>query len=468
MEQVPASRASNERGTILVLALFFVIFAVGLVLTGSDSMKATLERTSVGLNVNGHANQFARAGLIEAIRWFRQQSTQPVVSFDPQRDMSATPPILETIDPDIGIVREFRIQGNVWGRYEIWKPWDEDPVAERLAFRKKVQCEDLSATRGMGTSGGTWRLRCVSYLFDRRDDEVDFDLEPNSILGVQILETEVSRLFISPPGMAAINAGDPNSVSIGAGSQILGGSKAVGVLYRDVINDPRTDLLPAAPGGAASSIALSVSSGAVSGASSLVRANIYRDTPKQVFGVKVEELRSMASLYVSDVKNLPRGQALKGIVFADVPALEFDAKNPLRGSGLLFVNGDLTIGAGSNSFFSGIVYVTGEIEVVAPAEIRGTIIGRDKIVTSGSGDYVKVEYDQSVLDAVQRDVGTYRISRAIRRAQLGSIASSMTSMVSEETPGDTSTIDTSTTDTSTSTTTTSRFSSRLSRFSRYR
>ena len=135
---------------------------------------------------------------------------------------------------------------------------------------------------------------------------------------------------------------------------------------------------------------------------------------------------------------------------------------------LLFVNGDLTIGAGSNSFFSGIVYVTGEIEVVAPAEIRGTIIGRDKIVTSGSGDYVKVEYDQSVLDAVQRDVGTYRISRAIRRAQLGSIASSMTSMVSEETPGDTSTIDTSTTDTSTSTTTTSRFSSRLSRFSRYR
>ncbi len=429
-----ASNCSNERGTVLVLALFFVVFAVGVVLTGSDSMKASLERTSVGLNVNGHASQFARAGLIEAIRWFRQQPNQPVTQFNPVRDTTADPPVLETLDPDIGIVREFRIDGTVWGRYEVWKEWDEDPDEERLAFRQQVQCQDVSNGRDMSAAGGTWHLRCVAYLYDQRDENVDFDVEPNRILGVEILETEISRLFINPPGMAAVNAGDPNDLNIASGSQVIGGSSAVGVYYRDVVNDPRSDYgkvldsgtvkvgepvqPPAAPGGSVSTIQMELS-GSVSGVNSTSRATEYKDTAKDVFGVKAEELRSMASTYVTEAAKFPKGP-IKGVVLADVQDLVFDARKPLQGEGVLFVTGNLSILAGSNSFYSGMIYVSGNVDIAAPAEIKGTLIGRQKIALSGTGDYVKVEYDDNVLDSVQRNIGTYRVSRAIRRAKLGS------------------------------------------------
>lgn len=406
-------RSSHERGTVLVLALFFVVFAVGLIMAGSESMRANRDKTSVGLNVNGHANQFARAGLIEAIRWFRRQPTQPVVAFCPQLDMAATPPVRETMDPDIGLVREFRVDGNVWGRYEVWKEWEADPDATRLEFRRRVQCEDMSDGRDMSAAGGTWRLRCIAYLYDRRDDGVSFNQRPNRVLGTQVLETEISRLFIKPPGQAAINAGDPNDVEILENVKILGGSDAVGVYYRDVTSDPRRDL-----GGLLAIIEPTINldiRGVVSGTSNLVRATLYEDTPKQVFGVKAEELRSMASTFVTDRTNLPKDHLL-GVVVARVDELVFDTQRPLLGKGVLFVDGDLTIQRGSNSFYNGMIYVTGDLHIESPAEIRGTIVGRGDIYMKGHGDYVVIEYDDAVVTAVTRDIGTYRVSRAIRRA----------------------------------------------------
>ncbi len=404
--------SSRENGTIMVMALFFVVFGIGLITMGSSSLKARQERTTVEINANGHATQFARAGLIEAIRWFRQQPNQPVVEFAPRRDATAKPPVLETSEPDIGIVREFKIDGTTWGRYEIWKQWDADPDRKRLEFRQRVQCEDVSSGRDMHATGAAWRLRCVGYVFDRRDENKRFDASPNRVLGLEVLETEISRLFLKPPGQAAINSGDPDGLDIKSGSQVLGGATAVGIYYRDKLGDPADGESPKDPE------PMKIDNGTTSGTSSTSRATAYKDSVKDVFGVTKDVLRSMASTYVDDEEDFPDELPANGLVFVDIgnEKLDFDSKRPLRGSGMLFVDGNLHIKSGSNSFYSGLIYVTGDIDIDSPAEIKGTIIGLDKIKTHGTGDYVKVEYDGTVLDTIQMNLATYRVSRAIRRA----------------------------------------------------
>ena len=119
--------AESESGVALILGILFTIVVTGMVLSGSLVMEAHRSKTETSFRLHGQALQFARAGLIEGLGWFRKSKTQPVTDFDPVFDPGANPPVLETIDPEIGIVREFQISGSVWGRYEVWKKWDSDP-----------------------------------------------------------------------------------------------------------------------------------------------------------------------------------------------------------------------------------------------------------------------------------------------------------------------------------------------------
>src|SRR5690606_18676464 len=149
------------RGIAFVLGFFFAIIVAGLVATGTLVLSSTRTRTEVNFRLHGQAAQFARAGLTEALGWFRRQTTQPVTVFAPVLDTTVTPPVLDTMDPDVGIVREFEIAGVIWGRYEVWKAWAGDPDPERLAWRQQVQVEDISAERGIAGAGNVWRVRSV-------------------------------------------------------------------------------------------------------------------------------------------------------------------------------------------------------------------------------------------------------------------------------------------------------------------
>ena len=111
----------GERGLALIFALFFAIIVVGLTVSGAIFMRAHKEQTQVAFASHGQAVEFARSGLIEGLGWFRKQTAQPVTVFAPRLDESATPQVLDTMEPDIGIVREFQISGSLWGRYELWK-----------------------------------------------------------------------------------------------------------------------------------------------------------------------------------------------------------------------------------------------------------------------------------------------------------------------------------------------------------
>ena len=118
-------RPDRQQGSALVVSLFLMVVAVGIVVSGSLTMKSSQSRTEMSFLVTGQATAFARSGLTEATNWFRRQTSRPVTTFAPILDTTADPQILDTEDPVIGLVREAKISGNLYGRYEVWKQWDD-------------------------------------------------------------------------------------------------------------------------------------------------------------------------------------------------------------------------------------------------------------------------------------------------------------------------------------------------------
>ncbi|MEO6595405.1 MAG: hypothetical protein ABIP94_11695, partial [Planctomycetota bacterium] len=166
---------SGERGVALILAILFTIIVVGITVTGSLILRAHQSKTKVNFVARGQAVQFSKSGLIEALGWLRKQTAQPVTDFEPQLNTGVSPPILDTINPIVGIAREFQITNSVWGRYEVWKDWAADPDPVRLAWRNQMQCEDISSMRGNLSPGSVWRLRSLGYVFRRLDSTVPFN-----------------------------------------------------------------------------------------------------------------------------------------------------------------------------------------------------------------------------------------------------------------------------------------------------
>jgi hypothetical protein len=92
----------------------------------------------------------------------------------------------------------------------------------------------------------------------------------------------------------------------------------------------------------------------------------------------------------------------------------YDREWPLQGSGTLVVKGNLEVQSGSRSYFTGILYVDGNVSITAPAMIRGTIIATGTVALRGSaGDYVEVEHDSAVVAKTLAALSDYRFMRAV-------------------------------------------------------
>ena len=78
-----------------------------------------------------------------------------------------------------------------------------------------------------------------------------------------------------------------------------------------------------------------------------------------------------------------------------------------------------TVAAGSNSTFSGLLYVQGNLVLREPCEIQGAVIVTGSVTIEGSSDYSTVVYDDSILSHLRREVGTYRLSSSVSRPMVG-------------------------------------------------
>lgn len=388
----------DERGVALILAVLFTIVVVGITISGTLILRSHQAKTKINFVTHGQSVQFAKSGLIEALGWLRKQTSQPVTAFEPHLQPSSTPPVLDTIDPEIGIVREFQITESIWGRYEVWKRWDADPDSERRAWRQKMQCLDVSDPRGHLSPGSIWQLRSLGYVFRRVDENAAFNEAPNQVLGQELAEVEARRLALQPPGQAALCCRTGSGVRVMTRGRVLGGTAAAGLYY---LNGSGT-------------VTVSGTGATLTGTPARSAATTYDDSFNTVFGVSLDQLKAMADYVVTTTTGFPNPVPIDTVVVSLV-GQSYTAAYPLKGTGVVVVTGNTTINAGSYSSFSGLLYVQGNLTIREPCEIQGAVVVTGSITVQGNLDYATIQYDDDILQHLRQELGTYRLSSAVSR-----------------------------------------------------
>lgn len=389
-----------ERGVALVFALFFSVIALGVTISGTLFLEAHREGTMARFASHGQAVEFARSGLIEALGWFRKQTAQPVITFQPRLDEGSSPPVLDTIDPGIGLVREFEISGSLWGRYEVWREDESDPDPERLEFRRQVQCRDLSAQRGNLSPGSVWMLRSVGYVFRRNSETAAFDEAPNRVVAKQMVETEIRRLALTPPGQAALCVRNAGTCVVTGRARVLGGELGTGIYH-------------AFQTGA---VTVSGTLAEVTGRPPIAQAeeNHYQDDMISVFGVGLTELKGMADSILVDPIEFPSPLPKNTVVVAETN-LTFTTQRPLSGTGIVVVVGNVTIDQASYSTFSGLLYVDGNLTLREPSELQGAVVVTGAVRVEGASDFSTITFDDGIVNRLRHTLGAYRQASATTR-----------------------------------------------------
>src|SRR5688572_28549507 len=113
-DDIKVLNRETERGVVLLWAVMVLVVLLGVIASGIESQMALDRWSRTALARHGQARAVAEAGVVDAFAWFRRQQVQPVSTFAPRRDLAAVPPINETDDPTIGLVRDYEIQPSLW------------------------------------------------------------------------------------------------------------------------------------------------------------------------------------------------------------------------------------------------------------------------------------------------------------------------------------------------------------------
>lgn len=381
----------KQKGVVILLMVFVISVTVAIILLLGASLQTSSKEIHLEYVQRAQAVNVAEAGISEAISWFKNRETQPVLEFSPRRDLSADPVINETDDPTIGIVREFALETGEkkYGRYEVLK----------------TLTKDISQERGLPIVGTVWYIVSLGIVYQKNNGTKKYYEPPNKVLDSVVMDTEIRRLSMYMPADAAIlsaNRGD--WVLLNNRLRIIGPNQGYAVTYLQGTGNPtnaRADI-----------------TGFVENFKGFDKA-IYNLSPDNVFGVDVSTLSAMADIYVEDIKDLPNPLPEMQLVFINGTAT-FNSAHPLVGSGILFVNGQLHI-SGTGSDWRGLIYTMEDFHVEAVATFYGSIIAGyglgstmgNKIRAQGTeGDFTEIYFDPDILAQVRQLLGQYRVVRS--------------------------------------------------------
>jgi len=385
-------RPLGEEGSTILLALFVILLGSSMIIVGLTLLTTTRDAIVQELNLKGQATSAAEAGITDALSWFRRQSTQPVAIFEPIYDPDDS--IIDTEDPDIGIVREFEIstQTSHYGRYEVMKV---DPVSAEAVV------EDISAERIINTEeaapGTVWYVESKGIIYERNDEEKAYNEAPNRVVRQMTLASEIQRLAISPTANAAIIS-DTGTVRVNTKGRVRG------INTKAIVYDR-------SGGGRVRRNGGTIEGGKSQAATFPGEDDSLAALVRTVFASTPEDLQSLADIYVTSTDDLPPELPTLGIIYIDGNAT-FDNTRPLTGGGIVYVDGNMTLSSGNMSIYSGLIFVTGNYVQNSPSLISGTVMVLGNTTIEGSLDIAEVMYDQDIMDIVRQKLGQYRASRS--------------------------------------------------------
>lgn len=400
----------SEEGSVLVWALLFVVITSGMVISHSLRLSAQRRDLDALFDRKVLARTVAGSGVVDALSWFREQPTQPVNSFAPLYDPAADPPLLDTIDPSLGLVREFEIRGNLWGRYEL----------------RSSDTQDISAERGIPGTGKAWGLQVRSYVYRLVDPNQPFDQAPNRLVASDTVATEFCSLGLSLPAIAPISAQDPESVEFYRNVIINGGTQP-GVVHGDGptdnldYSDPTVTALPDdidfVTAVSPTPIRVSVDPilsplATVIGNPPKLRAPTLNIDLKRIFGVRSDELRAFSDVIATDVNEIENLSGSVRLVF--VPG-DLTASEGFQVDGsVIVINGSLSVPMNAEQTrIRGIVYVEGDAKIAGNFLLEGSIIAKHRLVLGDpdGGPPVEINYSAPLVQRLQTRLREYRMRR---------------------------------------------------------
>lgn len=374
--------AECAQGSALVWALFFVTLVSGLMLSHSLEMQANRRGMAVDLAQRPLSRDFAQSALTDANAWFQRQLTQPVTQFAPVLDEAADPPVRDTIAPQTGLVREFRVRGNLWGRYEV----------------RKEECLDVSANYALAP-GSVWDIGARGILFERNDGSRPYNAPPNRVLSMQSLRTELRGLPVQTPAQATVIMQHAGNLAISGSATVSGGGGNAAVAV--------VSILPPI---------LAVPLGALLGFPSVQRLDPIDMTAKGLFGMREQQFRALADIVAAAPQKLPPSP-LQDQVFYVEKLLQLEPRMPLRGRMLLYIAGDLVANSGNDSDFAGLVVVQGNATLRGPFHFKGQMLVGGTLDMSGTADApVSLDYDLAAVSSLTQALNKYRKVNEVRPA----------------------------------------------------
>lgn len=403
-----------EKGTALVMVLLMSTLLLIILTTGITWALNSQKNVVETFKIKGQAANVAQAGLQDGVNWFKRQgsvmqtntsipNTCKDAPFNPQHH--SDPELSATDDSAVGIVRDYQVKGNIYGRY-ILKKQDcsapEDPHAVR----------DITASKGKSLSnppptfidtgsgqtkirgeGVVWYLESEGILYERNDFTKSGHVfttspsdPPNRVLSKAVASVEIMQLALNVDTAPLTLFSTSGSHTFNNRCRLVGGSEASAGVYYNGVN-PNLASVQLSPTGLTPKIPRTPVS------------------PESVFAVSEAELRGMADNIYTSLAQLP--ERLKfSITFLDGNFTFTNAK-PLLGGGLLYVNGNLTLSDNANSLFSGVMYVDGTLTLGKDNSLSGAVIAKNVTCNPGSGQAV-FEYNQNLVSTVRQKLALYR------------------------------------------------------------
>ncbi len=392
-------RHTGESGQAVIAATIIVSLVLLMLLTMITQTQIGNRLVGRQLTYQGQAANAAQAGLVEGLSWFRKQAIQPVTAFQPIVNASANPPINDSEDTTIGIVRTYQVSapGRLMGRYEV-------RLGNAAAGTGVL---DVTTQKGRVGAGSVWQLESVGTIWVQNDASLPnsaYKTSPNTVLSQQTFRTEIQKMsVILPDGGAALFSANCDNVKIDNKTKIQGGS-GFGVSCR--------------PGGGAGI----TNNGVITGSPNIKPNSVAPYSIPAVFSVSQQELTGLADVNVAQTKDLPTTLPAMSLIVINGnatfgPATTVPLIRPLVGSGILVVFGNLTINSDPSNDWNGVIYVTGNLNINEPMAVSGAIIAANassaaSIAVNSGADISEVDYSPAMISQINTQMALYRFSRS--------------------------------------------------------